>query len=86
MAGWLSVPAVWRAKDLASALGAAAMHGLRVSELGDRRDNLPGHAETAHGLVPGDVGRHQPKERRQCYRTATGAWLGELRHGLDLAA
>ena len=44
VAGWFSVSAVWRAGDLAGARGAAAVWGLRIPELGDGWDNLPGHA------------------------------------------
>ena len=86
VAGWFSLPALRRTEDLASARGAAAMCGLRVSEFSDGRDHLPGHPETAHDLVSCDVGSHQPEERRQCHRTATRAGLGQLRHGVDLAA
>ena len=43
VAGWVSVSALWRAEDLASAQGAPAMCGVRVSELGDGRDNLSGY-------------------------------------------
>src|SRR5437588_11084823 len=37
-------------------------------------------------LVSGDVGRHQPEERCQRYRTAAGGGFGEVRHRVDLAA
>ena len=63
MAGWFSLSALRRAERLAGAWAAAAVCRLRVSELGDGRDNLPGHTQTADGLVSGDVGSHQPEER-----------------------
>ena len=44
VAGWFSVSAVWWAEDLAGARSAAAVWGLRIPELGDGWDNLPGHA------------------------------------------
>src|SRR5687768_5016902 len=42
VAGWFSLPALRRTEDLASARGAAAMCGLRVSEFSDGRDHPPG--------------------------------------------
>ena len=59
---------------------------LQLPKFGDRGDDFPGHPQTADALVPGDVGRHQPEERRQRHWTATSAGLGELQDGLDLAA
>src|SRR5438477_12475817 len=68
------------------------MCGLRASELGDGRDNLPGHTQTAHGLVPGEVGSHEPKNGASAiglqrvlglgsYDTAW-TWLHKLRRAM----
>ena len=70
------------AEGLAGAWASAAVFGLRISELGDGRNNLPGHTQAAHGLVSGDVGSHEPEERCQRHRTPAGAEVGELRHRL----
>src|SRR6478736_388258 len=86
MAGWLSLPALRRPEGLAGAWAAAAVCRLRISKLGDGRDNLPRHTQTADGLVSGDVGSHQPEERCQRYRPPAGFGVGQLRHGVDLAA
>jgi hypothetical protein len=42
--------------------GFAGGRGLRTSELGDGWDNLSRHAQTAHALVPGEVGSYQPMQ------------------------
>jgi hypothetical protein len=82
VAGWLSLSDLRCTKELAGARGSAAVCGLRVSEFGDGRDDLPKHTLSAHGLVPGDVGSDQSKERCKRYRTSVGAGLGSV----DLAA
>src|SRR5512144_2060585 len=46
---------------------------------------VPGHTQTVADVVPGDVVRHQPEERRQRPGPAAGARAGQLRDGLDLA-
>src|ERR1017187_1851625 len=78
VAGWFSLSALRRAEGLAGAWAAAAVSRLRVSELGDGRDHLPGHTQTADGLVSGDVASHQPEKRCQRYRTSASVGLGEF--------
>ena len=62
------------------------MRWLRIPELCDGEDDLPGHAQTADALVSGDVGCDEPEERCQRHRDPAGVGLRQLRYGLDLAA
>ena len=55
-------------------------------DLGDGRHDLPGHSEAFGGLAPCHVLAGEPKERRQCPRSAEGAGIGQLQDGLDLVA
>ena len=59
---------------------------LRVSELGNGWNDFSGYPETAHALVPGDVVRDEPEERRQCHGVAARVGVGELQDGMDMAA
>ena len=65
---------------------AAGMCRLWVSDVGDRRDDIPRYADPFGGLVSGDVVGDNAEERRQRSRTAAGVGLEELRDGLDVAA
>jgi hypothetical protein len=86
MAERLPLSSVRWAQELAGGRRSAAMFRLQLPKFGNGWDDFPGHPETADALVPGDVGNHQPEERRQCHRTPTGAGVGQLPDGLDLAA
>ena len=55
-------------------------------DVADGRHHLRGDAQAAADVVPGDVVRHQPEERRQCPGAAAGAGARQLRDGLDVAA
>ena len=92
MAGWLSLSAVRRIEGVARPHGAFAVRRLRPPDLGDRGDDLSGHADTADDLVPRDVVRDKPEDRHQCaglaaraglgsYQTAW-AWLHKLRRAM----
>jgi hypothetical protein len=73
-----SLPPLRRAENLAVAWGAAAVRGLRLSDLRDRWDDFPGHPQTADALVSGDLVGYEPEDRRQRHAAATGLGAGEL--------
>src|ERR1700674_1488307 len=54
--------------------------------LGDRRDDLPGSAETVDALVPGDVVDHGAEAWGQCPGAAARVGPGQLRDRVDLVA
>ena len=87
LAGWVRLPALRRERRAVDDVGwAAAVPELSRAHLADGRHDLRGHAQAAADVVPGDVVRHQPEERRQRPRPAAGARAGQLRDRLDVAA
>ena len=59
---------------------------LSASDVGYRRNNFSGYAEAPGDVVSRDVVRDKPEKRRQRNGVAAGAWAGQLRDGLDVAA
>ena len=66
------------AKGVAGSRRAARMRGLRRTDLSDRRDDFPGHADSFAGLVSRHVVGDDAKERCQRVGPATGSGSEEL--------
>src|SRR5579863_2315191 len=86
VAGRVSLSALRRHQGVAAEPGLVAVCELRPQSLGDGRNDLPGYAHAAHGLVPGDVVGDCSEERRQRPGTPTGVGSGQLPDCLGLAA
>ena len=86
VAGRVSLSVLRRHQGVAAELGLVAVCELRPQSLGDGRNDLPGYAHPAHGLVPGDVVGDRSEERRQRSGSATGVGSGQLADCLGLAA
>ena len=57
-----------------------------VDMVGDRGHHFPGDPYSVVRLVPGDLVGGQPKKWRQRAWPTARAWLGQLPHGVDVAA
>src|SRR5208283_2875596 len=86
MAGWFPLPALSAWQWVACARRALAVRRMRLSILGDGRDNLSGHPHAAAVVVPRDVVGDDPEEWRQRFGTAASVGLAPVRDGLDVAA
>ena len=73
-------------QSVAIAFGSVAVCELRSPGLGNRRNDLPGHAHPADVLVPGDLVGNHTEERCQRSGAAAGIGAGKLPDSLDLAA
>ena len=62
------------------------VHSLWAPGVGDGGDDLRGHPDPADAVVPGDLVGGEPEERRQRLGPAARPRLGQLPHGLDVAA
>jgi hypothetical protein len=65
LARWLPLSAVWKHEGMAGADAPPPVHDLRSTDLDHRGHDFPGHAQTADGLVPSDVGRHRVEGRHE---------------------
>ena len=92
MAGGVSVPALWGAEGVARATTVVAVRGLRPPDVGDRRHDLPGHADAVGDVVPSDVVGDEPEDGGErlgvaadvglrSYKTAW-TWLHKLRRAM----
>ena len=63
MAGWLPLSTLWRWAVVAGARGAVGVRGLRLPNLSDSGNDLPGHPDPVAHLVSGDVVGDHPEER-----------------------
>src|SRR5260370_17564384 len=86
MAGGFSLPALRRRSRLAGAVGADALPTVWSPDVGDGGHHLPGHTQTAGGLVSGHVLGGESEERSQCLGAAEGAGAGQLQDRVDVAA
>jgi len=86
MAEWFSLPTLRCGPVVASARRAAGVRGLRLPNVSDSRDDLPGYEDPFAGLVPRHVVGYHSEERCQRLGTATSARAEELRDGLGVAA
>ena len=59
---------------------------MRLSNLGDGRDDISGHSYLAAIVVPGDVVGHDPEEWGRCLGIAASLGLAPVRDSLDVAA
>ena len=85
LAGWLLLPALWRAKGLAEIRRPPAVLGLRLPKLGDGRDDLSGYSQAPDTLVPGRLVGEEPEERCERHGPPTGIGAEELQNGMDVA-
>jgi len=86
VAGWIRLSGVWRSSCVADEARSVDVCRVRASGLADRGDDLPGHAQAAAGVVPGDVVGDDAEDGGQCVGTSTrvGAW--DVLDGVDVAA
>ena len=85
MAGWVSVPGVRARPGVARSAGAARVRPMRASGIGDGRDDLSGHPNAPHHVVPGDVVGHRAEDWHERARAAVGLGAGQLQDGVELA-
>ena len=85
MAGRFPLPALRQRPVVAGPRSLAGVRELRLPNFSDSRDDLPGHANSFAGLVPGHVVGNHSEERRQRFGVATGARAEELRDSLGVA-
>lgn len=62
------------------------MQGLRRQYVADGGYRAPRYPQAVAYVVSCDVVHHQPEEWHERLGAAAGAWLGQLRNGLDVAA
>jgi len=83
----LSLPALWPSEGVAGPRwSAVALRRLWSSDVGDRRNDFPRHADAAADVVSSHVVGHQPEDRRQCLGHAACARSRQLQDGVDLVA
>ena len=80
------MPAMWAWQLVAFARRAPAVRRMRLSILGDGRDNLSRHPYVAAVVVPRDVVGDDPEEWRQRFGAAASVGLAPVRDCLDVAA
>ena len=80
------VPRLRRDRGVAHRARAVDVRGLWTSGVGDRGHHFPGDPYSVVRLVPGDLVGGQPKKWRQRAWPTARAWLGQLPHGVDVAA
>jgi transposase-like protein len=73
-------------ESLADPGRAPAVRVLWTADVGHSGNHFPRYAYAPDDVVPRDVVGDQPTDRRQRHRSATGAGIGQLRNGVDLAA
>ena len=79
-------PAWRRDRGVAHRARAVDVRGLWTSGVGDRGHHFPGDPYSVVRLVPGDLVGGQPKKWRQRAWPTARARLGQLPHGVDVAA
>ena len=80
------MPRLQRDRGVAHRARALDVRGLWTSGVGDRGHHFPGDPYSVVRLVPGDLVGGQPKKWRQRAWPAASSRLGQLPHGLDVAA
>ena len=80
------VPRLRRDRGVAHRARAVDVRGLWTSGVGDRGHHFPGDPYSVVRLVPGDLVGGQPKKWRQRAWPTARARLGQLPHGVDVAA
>ena len=80
------VPRLRRDRGVAHRARAVDVRGLWTSGVGDRGHHFPGDPYSVVRLVPGDLVGGQPKKWCQRAWPTARAWLGQLPHGVDVAA
>jgi len=85
VAGGFSLSALWIGKSLAGARP-VGVFGVWVPDVGNCRNDIPGHANSFAGVVPGYVVGDDSEERGQCIGAATGAGAERVSNSMDDAA
>ena len=85
VAGGVSVPALWGAEGVARATTVVAVRGLRPPDVGDRRHDLPGHADAVGDVVPSDVVGDEPEDGGERLGVAADVGSAQLQDRLDVA-
>ena len=80
------MPRLRRDRGVAHRARAVDVRGLWTSGVGDRRHHFPGDPYSVVRLVPGDLVGGQPKKWCQRAWPTARARLGQLPHGVDVAA
>ena len=78
--------AVRERQSMGNRPGTVRMRLVRPQPIGNRGNHLRAHAETLDPMVSRDVVRDQSENGSQRLGTATGFGLGQLLHGVDVAA
>jgi hypothetical protein len=86
LAQGVCVPQVWWGPSVAAGPAGDGLHPLSSRDLDHGRNTVREDAQTAEGVVQGDVVGHQPEDRRKCSRTAASARLGQLRDRVVVAS
>ena len=86
MAGRDCVFAVRECQSVGDRPGSVRMRVVRPQPICNCGNDLRAHAETLDPVVSRDVVRDQSENRSQCLGTATGFGIGQLLHGVDVAA
>jgi hypothetical protein len=76
LAGRISMSPLRGWKVLAFSFDASCVRRLWTSNVRDRGHDLPGYADPAGRVVPGDMVGHEPEKRGECSGPAASAWLG----------
>ena len=86
LAGWLRVPALWRAEGVAGVGSAVGVRGVSSPDFGDCGNDLSGQPPAYDPVVSSSVVGDQPEERSQRHGLAACVGLEELQDSLDYAA
>ena len=80
------MPALWGAEGVARATTVVAVRGLRPPDVGDRRHDLPGHADAVGDVVPSDVVGDEPEDGGERLGVAADVGSAQLQDRLDVVA
>ena len=80
------MPALWGAEGVARATTVVAVRGLRPPDVGDRRHDLPGHADAVGDVVPSDVVGDEPEDGGEHLGVAADVGSAQLQDRLDVVA
>lgn len=86
LAGWLRVPALWRAEGVGGVGSAVGVRELSSTDFGDCGNDLSGQPPAIDPVVSGGVVGDQPEERSQRHGSAARIGFEELQNGLDHVA
>src|SRR5215469_2867614 len=86
LAGWISVSSMRGKERVAVPVGASGMRQLWTPDLGNRRDDLPRHAQAVGSVVPNNVVGDEPEKWGQRTGSPESSRIGKLQDSLDVVA